>query len=342
MRATPDVSVVICSRDGAAGVDRCLASLDAQTIRSRIETVVVDDGSADDTSDVGRRHGAVVVRHAVNRGLAAARNSGVRVATAPIVAFLDDDCEAHPEWAERLLGAYADGIVGVGGPIEPGGVEGFVLRYLRRHNPLEPLEIELARGECLAYRLRLYLARQWRRPERRGRRPLYGLVGANMSFRRAALMDVGLFDERFTFGAEELDLCYRLRRRGCETGMVLEPGARVTHHFDESLRDIMRRSRAYGRGAARMYRKWPTMRPTVFPAPVLVPALLLAAVRLPPAAAVAAVAPLVLFPSGLRAAAGGRAEAALDAYVQLAQEAWGNVGFLQGLWAFRGLEREPG
>ena len=76
-RTAADLTVVICSLNGAAGVDRCLRALAGQTIRSRLEIIVVDDGSADGTSEVGRRHGARVIRHPVNRGLAAARNSGL-------------------------------------------------------------------------------------------------------------------------------------------------------------------------------------------------------------------------------------------------------------------------
>ena len=104
----------------------------------------------------------------------------------------------------------------------------------------------------------------------------------------------------------------------------------------------MRRSRAYGRGCAMLYRKWPAMRPTIFPGPVLVLALLVASIFAPYLLAVAAVLPQVMYPKGLRLAVSGRQPSALlDAYVQLAQEAYGNVGYLQGLWRYRGFTPEP-
>ena len=62
-----DLSVVICSLNGAPGVERCLRAL-AEQKDVELEIIVVDDGSTDDTSEVGREHGATVIRHEVNRG----------------------------------------------------------------------------------------------------------------------------------------------------------------------------------------------------------------------------------------------------------------------------------
>lgn len=337
------MTVVICSHNGAAGIGRALETLAAQTIADRLEVVVVDDGSTDGVALVASAHGARVIRHTVNRGLAAARNTGVRGALAPVVAFIDDDCEADPGWAEALLGAYEDGVDGVGGVIAPGPGDDFTRAFLRRHNPLEPLELELARSEGLVYRLGLYLVRQWTRTERPARRDVFSLVGASMSFRRSALLGVGLFDERFTFGAEELELCYRMRRHRPEVRLVLESEARVVHNFRPSLGDTLRRSRSYGRGTARFSRRWRSVRPTVFPVPVAVAALAVAAVARPRLAPLALAAPALLFPSGLAAALRARRpERLLDAYVQLMQETCANAGVAEGLWAARHLDPEAG
>jgi hypothetical protein len=115
------------------------------------------------------------------------------------------------------------------------------------------------------------------------------------------------------------------------------------HHFEATLRDTLRRSRGYGRGSARLYRKWPDVRPTVFPAPLLVLALLLLAIRFPWLGAAALAVPQVIYPRGLRTAVAGRqAHGLLDPYVQLAQEACENIGFTEGLWRFRHLVPEHG
>ncbi len=336
MRDAADLSVVICSLNGAAGLHRCLGALSGQTARDRMEVIVVDDGSTDGTSDVARAHGATVVRHPVNRGLAAARNSGLRAARAAIVAFTDDDCEPEPEWAQHLIAGYRQGIIGVGGPVLPHVPGGFLAGYLQRHNPLRPLELSLARSNSLGYRFLLYLRQQWAAADACGPRDLYALVGANMSFRRQAVIDAGWFDERFRFGAEELDLCRSLAQAFPSARLVFTPEARVVHHFEPFVRDTLRRSRLYGFGSARLYRKWPSMRPTFFPWPVLVLAMLMASVFFPPLAAAALAAPLLLYPRALRTALSRRrAGCLLDAYLQLGQEACEDAGFLHGLWIFR-------
>jgi len=335
-----DISVVVCSLNGAAGLGRCLTALAAQRGGVGLEVIVVDDGSTDDTSEVARAGGARVIRHEVNRGIGAARNTGVRAASAPVVAFVDDDCEPEPDWARRLLDGYGDGVAGVGGEITVCGPDGFMLGYLRRHNPLTPLEIALARGGHVVYRFGLYLRRQWRPEPAHGVRDVFSFVGANMSFRRDVLLRDG-FDERFRFGGEELDFCKKLSRD--EPGrLVLVPGARVRHHFVGSLSDTLRRSRAYGRASARLYRKWPELPPTIFPGPPLTLAVAVASAWYPPLLAAAALLPPLMYPRGVRTAVAERRPGSLgDAYLQLAQEAWEDVGFAEGLWRFRRFTPEP-
>ncbi len=64
--------------------------------------------------------------------------------------------------------------------------------YLERNNPLRPLEASLANSDNLGYRLYLYLRQQWMAEERSGQRDVYAFVGANMSFRRQAVIDARL------------------------------------------------------------------------------------------------------------------------------------------------------
>lgn len=340
---SPKLSVVICSLNGAAGVDRCLRALAAQTISSQLEIIVTDDGSTDDTGEVARSHGAIVVRHRASRGVSAARNSGVQLASAPILAFVDDDCEPESQWAERIVANYAEDVVAVGGPLLVRGDTSFMIDYLTRHNPLKPLELELAKSDKLPYRLYLYLQRQWKPAAPRAAREVFSFASANMSIRRHAFLAVGGFDERFRFGSEDEDLCRRLRRQFPAERLIFTPEARVRHYFEPRLRDTLRRRRAYGRGSAQLYRKWPSVRPTFFPGPLMLLATLALSVRIPVLVVATVLLPPLLYPQGPRTAiAGRRPQYLADAYLQLLEESSHDVGFVAGLWRFRGLAPEPG
>lgn len=106
-RGTPGVaalpvSVVIPAYNRADLIGRAIRSALAQRPAPPAEIVVVDDCSADDTGEIARGLGAVVVRHEQNRGEAGARNSGMRAARFGWVAFLDSDDEWLPDHLAHL------------------------------------------------------------------------------------------------------------------------------------------------------------------------------------------------------------------------------------------------
>jgi GT2 family glycosyltransferase len=334
-----DVSVVVCSHNGARHLPALLASLRGQTIDpQRFETLVVDDGSSDPTSAVAAEHGARVITLTENCGLAAARNVGVREARAAIIAFTDDDCVCEPGWLEQLLAPFADpAVLAVSGDVTPAGPDSLNVRFLQRRNPLAPLSGVFLDAPSPVRRLAVYGRGLLCGPPRLapGER-LYSVVGANMAFRSRLLHELGGFDEAFRFGSEEKELCIRIHARYEAAAIVFAPRAMVTHSFAPRLSDTLRRSRAYGRGNAREAAKYGRRRVTPFPAPLLAAVLIVAAARLrsPRLALLAGLAPWLAYPRWLIDLTATRSPEPLAyPYLQLAQELLTVVGEIEGLRA---------
>ncbi|WP_227497108.1 glycosyltransferase family 2 protein [Planctomonas psychrotolerans] len=102
---TVPVSVVIPVKDDARLLERCLASLAAQTVRP-LEILVVDNGSADESADVARRFGATVLTER-EPGIAAASGTGYDAARGRILARCDADSILPVDWLSRIAVRFA-------------------------------------------------------------------------------------------------------------------------------------------------------------------------------------------------------------------------------------------
>ncbi|MDB6070144.1 MAG: putative glycosyltransferase [Verrucomicrobiales bacterium] len=89
---TPAISFIIPTHNRAALLPAAIASARQAALRVPLEIIVVDDASTDDTPQTcAALTGVTTLRLPVNQGLASARNAGIRAASAPLIAFLDDD-----------------------------------------------------------------------------------------------------------------------------------------------------------------------------------------------------------------------------------------------------------
>ena len=336
----PDLTIVVCSYNRALQLTAALDTLNQQTIRERLEVVVVDDGSTPpiEEHEVTSR-GARLIRHPANLGPAAARNTGLSASGAPIVAFTDDDCRPSPEWADALLTAYLDPrVAAAGGPVVGASRAGLLARYYLHNPPVTHLEAELGSSTSVAYRLWLYARRNVSPPTYEGERDVYSLASANISFRRDVLEALGGFDASIGFAGEDEDICLRLRRAFPDHVLRLVPAAAVEHEYDLHLRDALRRASIYGNGNARNLRRHDGWGPaTVYPIPVLCGIALLASVANRRWLLLALSLPLLLAPRWILNAFRSRSPESLAyAYIQLLQETFNNVGFVAGY-----LSREP-
>lgn len=118
----PTVSVIIPTHSLDRWDDLCKAvtSVQTQTVKG-LETVVAVDHNPQLLAKAARKFRAVtVVANKVSRGASGTRNTGVAASHGQVLAFLDDDTVAQPNWLEVLLQPLADpSVVGVGGRLEP-------------------------------------------------------------------------------------------------------------------------------------------------------------------------------------------------------------------------------
>lgn len=123
---TPDICACICTHNGQAILADCLDSLARQDLSAaRFSILVIDDGSTDGTADTFRawrdNHQDLTARLVCQpqSGLSAARNTGLQLSDAPLVAYIDDDAMAEPGWLSGLLAGFAEfpNAGAVGGPV---------------------------------------------------------------------------------------------------------------------------------------------------------------------------------------------------------------------------------
>ena len=224
------VSVVVPVWNGLRWLPGLIASLRAQTV-APLETIAVYNGSTDGSREWLAQHAPEirVLEQSENTGFAAAANRGVREAAGEAIALVNTDVELDPEWLERAVAALEAGervasvatkMVDLADP----GVLYDAGDILRRDGVCEQ------RG-------------RFRHDDGRWDEPgdVFAACAGAALYRRAALLEIKGFDERFFAYLEDVDVGLRLRLAGWTCAW--EPRA-VARHAGEGSADAGARSPA--------------------------------------------------------------------------------------------------
>lgn len=243
---TNSVTIVVCAytRDRWVTLRRAIDAALNQ-INSDDELLVVVDHNDELLAQCREYLGDFIVlsnRH--NCGLSGARNTALDEARGSIIVFLDDDAIPLDGWLDALRAPYANKrVYGVGGSAKPhwlGGQPGWF-----------PEEFLWVVG-CSHLGLSS------------DTHPVRNLVGANMSFRKAAFDHVGGFAEQLgrirerLLGCEETEFSIRLTQANPDAIILYEPSSQVEHHITQqraSLGYFVRRCWAEGISKAEVSRR---------------------------------------------------------------------------------------
>lgn len=206
-----DLSIVIVNWNTREFLDRCLASIHKSLSGLRFEVIVADNNSSDGSAKMIREKYPRVrlIENKMNYGFARANNQAIGESRGRYVLVLNSDTILFSGTIEKLIefmdgrkeaGAVSPRILNVDGSIQSQGrdlpsLSSTFLQYFLPHRIYRIIEDLLRRqkGEILQ---------------------VDGLSGSAMLIRKKALLSVGLFDEKLPLYAEDIDLCYRIKKAG--------------------------------------------------------------------------------------------------------------------------------
>ena len=230
-----NLSVVIPLYNNGTTIEDCIQSVLHQT-QPVLEIIVVDNRSTDDgpkkVAAVAAKEPRVRLVFEEEQSAAAARNCGSQHVSGEVIAFLDADCEAEPEWSRALqIGLDQPDIAAVGGPIrgaEPENVVEKALAIMTTQDPKPP-----------------YLFDRYR--FLRG-----GFPAGNFAVRSRVFFQLNGFNDDFAIG-EDHDLCARIFSAGYK--ILFAPQASAFHHNHSTVRGQFKQAFHYGKAHAKLLRE---------------------------------------------------------------------------------------
>jgi glycosyltransferase involved in cell wall biosynthesis len=227
MQEKIQLSVIIASYNSGTLLQNCLESLKNQKTDQLFEIIVVDSSSDGAAQRIGERFPEVkLYRFPERKFCGDARNFGLTVARAEIIAFIDADCRAAPNWVGQILRAHQSSFLAIGGVIANG-------------NP----------DSNIGWAAYFCEFSQWM-PNTSFRR-LTDIAAANMSYKKRCFEEFGEFIEG-TYSSDT-EFHWRLGKNG--HGLQLVPSIAVFHHNIEQFEALLRHEFEHGQSFAKIRMK---------------------------------------------------------------------------------------
>ena len=220
----PWVSIIIPVRNRPREITACLDAIEQLDYPAeKVEIIVVDDASTDETPDTVARYPVRLIRLEKHKQASHCRNLGARQAAGDILAFIDSDCTADAQWLKKLVPAFGDPkVAAVGGRVDGYFTEKRLDRY------------EKAKSS-------LMVSSRAKRSEADD--PFFYVPACNFLVRKAVFLSINGFKAELTVG-EDVDFCWRLQKQG--HGLEFRPEGTVFHKHRNDLIAFCRRRFDYG------------------------------------------------------------------------------------------------
>ena len=230
-KKTLKVSVIVPAYNSENTIQDCLSTLFNQTVAKQIyEIIVIDDGSSDDTGSILKKlitpDNFTYIQHSFNKGLAAARNTGIKKSSGTILIFLDSDMEVENNFIEKHIDMHNDdNIKGVVSAIKP--------TKNMKYDKYQRYIYEGKRG-----------ARGFG-PDKPI--PFHTLIFGLTSMKREVIKSCGLFDDGITrYGGEDTEYAYRVCKK-YPKGFYYAPNITVSHNHYRSIDSVLQLVQDFGR-----------------------------------------------------------------------------------------------
>jgi glycosyltransferase involved in cell wall biosynthesis len=235
------VSVVIPTYQRCNSVNRVLSALDSQSFPyDEYEVIVSIDGSQDGTKEMVMEFESQYDLDYIwepNSGRAFACNRGIRRARGEVLIILDDDMEPSFEFIEAHFNAHSkNSMLGVMGAA--------------------PITIDRSSSLAARYIAEEFNSRLKKISDSRYKFQIRDFYGGNLSINLENILNVGGFDEIFKgYAHEDIELAYRLIKHGVE--FVYDKDAYCTQHYEDSFRNLLKKTISAGKSAVLLYRMHP-------------------------------------------------------------------------------------